>query len=398
MKKTTKMPAQESAINPAPAAMSTLPSPQSGAEDGGAGDLVERAAIFFNELDPQMLSQAAASLRLRAFFKGQVALDVSWGETCRFYDIASLTKIVATGTLVAVFVQDGRLDLEAQLTTYLPWFDQDASLQHGHIRVRDLMCHRAGLNWCYPFYDLLDNHADFAARWEGLKDLLSREPLQRPLTARYSDLDYLLLGMVLEAVGGQPLTVLWREFTEQAGIAGVFFHPNNQPLHDRTLYAPLEDLFVRQQVVRGEVHDGNCWFLGGVTGHAGLFADVDGLSQWALGVRASWRGEGGPPGYPLASTWQKFFARATPKGEEDWAWGWMMPTPGAASCGRFFGAEKSFGHTGFTGTSFWWDQEQDWMVLILANRLRPVHQNRNFPELRPRLHDAAHRAVFGRED
>jgi len=136
--------------------------------------------------------------------------------------------------------------------------------------------------------------------------------------------------------------------------------------------------------MQGEVHDDNAWSLGGVSSHAGLFGSIDDLGWFGLFIRGQLQGISRT--LIKQKTAQLFATRSLPLGRGDWALGYMMPTPGASSSGDYF-SPYSIGHTGFTGTSFWYDPAQDMIVAILSNRVAFGREREVFKELRPKIHN-----------
>ena len=148
--------------------------------------------------------------------------------------------------------------------------------------------------------------------------------------------------------------------------------------------AELDSLKSEFKRLQGEVHDDNTWGLGGISSHAGLFGSIDDLAGFGLQLRAQIRGEAGARvGQATAGL---FTQRAIPREAGDWALGFMMPALQGASCGRHF-SERSIGHTGFTGTSLWYDPDRDLLVSILSNRVFGGRENKAFLTLRPQMHD-----------
>src|SRR5690606_944047 len=148
--------------------------------------------------------------------------------------------------------------------------------------------------------------------------------------AEYSDLGILTLGHWLERLLEKPLLTLWKEWGEEMGFKHLHFHENNVPIYKRQLYAPTENCPWRKKVLQGEVHDDNTWALGGVAPHAGLFGGLEDMEKWGLILRKSFYGNSKNPLNP--SVTRLFCSRAIPKNHGDWALGFMMPTPGSASC------------------------------------------------------------------
>ena len=159
---------------------------------------------------------------------------------------------------------------------------------------------------------------------------------------------------------------------------------NNIPQFDENFYAPTEFCPVRKKVLKGVVHDENTWALGGVSTHAGLFGSIDDMGWYMLHLRSQILGIA--KYFIKLKTTQAFVKRARPEGRGDWSLGFMMPTPGKSSCGGYFSL-NSIGHTGFTGTSMWYDPKSDLAVSVLSNRLVYGRENRSFVELRPLIHN-----------
>jgi CubicO group peptidase (beta-lactamase class C family) len=315
---------------------------------------------------------------LQAYHKGKKKLDVEWGKTWKYYDLASLTKILFTVTWVMKGVDVGLVDLDRPLKEYLPWAPQPAP-------VRDVLAHVAGNEWWQPFYKNISADADVEYRKNQLCEMLRRAiPKKNPEKSLYSDLDFFFLGFLLENVLEQSWSRLWDAFNVEAlDDAEVFFHPGNQPRFAKNLYAPTEKLSWRGEALQGVVHDENARALGGVAPHAGLFGSADAVSRWGLWLRAA---HGGQDKWLSRSVVRHFATRAMPPERGDWGLGFMLPTAGAASCGDYF-SPSSIGHTGFTGTSFWFDPQKDVFVVLLSNRVHPTRKNEEFRKWRPRIHN-----------
>jgi CubicO group peptidase (beta-lactamase class C family) len=157
----------------------------------------------------------------------------------------------------------------------------------------------------------------------------------------------------------------------------------NQPQFAKARYAPTEFDRIRGGIMQGEVHDENAWSLRGVAPHAGLFGTIDDLSEFGLAVRKALAGK---RSFVSEKTAHRFSRRSVPRSRGDWALGWMMPSRPQSSCGQYF-SSRSIGHTGFTGTSLWYDPKRDLLVTILSNRVYPTRENREFVSLRPMLHN-----------
>jgi beta-N-acetylhexosaminidase len=298
------------------------------------------------------------------------------------YDVASLTKPIVTTTAAMMLAQQKCLDLDTPVESYLPSFaasaksDPHSSWRH-RVTVRMLLLHNSGL----------PAHRDFYKEAKGHNAILAQvlaEPLVRELGAQveYSDLGFILLGEIVERLTGESLDVFAkRHIFELLGMDHSTFNPSRSSRAD---IAPTEmDKAYRKRLVWGEVHDENAWAMGGIAGHAGLFStarDVAIFAQMILngGIYAHRR-------LLARATIEAFTSRVT-IGNSARALGWDVPTEGSSS-GRYF-SSRSFGHTGFAGTSLWIDPERQLFVILLTNRVNPMRANDKIRQVRPALHDA----------
>jgi beta-N-acetylhexosaminidase len=294
------------------------------------------------------------------------------------YDVASLTKVVATTSIAMRLVEAGVLHLDAPVANYLPaWAAGPQSPWRAKATLADLLRHSAGLAAHREFYREAKGHAAVVAR--ALAEPLEYEPGTRIL---YSDLDFMLLGEIIRQVTGEPLDrIAAREIFQPLGLTNSLFCP---PRGLRPRIAPTEnDSAWRKRQLWGEVHDQNASAMGGVAGQAGLFSTAGDLAVFCQmllngGIYAHRR-------LLSRSTIDNFTARQTIAGTSR-ALGWDVPTEDSSS-GHFF-SPKSFGHTGFTGTSIWIDPEKRLFVVLLTNRVHPSAENIQIRHLRPALHDS----------
>ena len=289
------------------------------------------------------------------------------------WDLASLTKVVGTTTAVMQLVDRGRLDLDAPVQHYLPeWTGPQKEL----VTVRHLLTHSAGLPAWRPLYREAPS-ADSA-----LAAVLAT-PLDTVPGARmvYSDLGAILLGLVVERAAGERLdSLLARTLFTPLGMHDTGFRPSSLLV---LRAAPTEIDPWRQRHLRGEVHDENAYFLGGVAGHAGLFGTAHDLTRFARMLL----GGGALDGVRIVqpATLAEFTRVQDPRLSHR-ALGWETAN-GENSAGRRASA-RAFGHTGFTGTSLWIDPERDAFVLLLTNRVNPTRENRKIGAVRVALADA----------
>lgn len=341
-------------------------------------------------------------VRLRGY--GDLAYPPGSGEVTphSVYDLASLTKVVATTLAVQLLMADGAVELDAPVAGYLPgWEGNDP--RKLRVTVRDLLLHRGGLPPFRQFFRDIRGRRGFR---QAMSDLpLDMEPGTRTV---YSDIGFKTLGLVVEEVSGLTLD---RFLQERAWgplrLESTTFRP---PVEWRDRIAPTEVApDFRSGPLLGEVHDENSWAMGGVAGHAGLFSSVFDLARLtallagggSLPACEAIPGSGSPcplSGAPAVSLLSPevmdTFTRSS-AGPGSRALGWDTPS-GRSSAGDYFSV-RSWGHTGFTGTSIWVDPELDLAVVLLTNRVHPHRDNTRHIPLRRAVHDAAARAVVDRE-
>lgn len=294
------------------------------------------------------------------------------------WDLASLTKVVATTSSIMVLVEAGRIDLDAPVAKYLPHFLSDGSdPRRQQVTVRMLLDHTSGLPAWRPFVHLARTRDSALA-------LLYNTPLVHAPgdTAVYSDLNAMLLGEMVQTVSGDPLD----QFAER-----MVFGPMGMA---KTLFRPPHSLWravapsatYRGRAVAGVANDGNAVRLGGVAGHAGLFSTGDDLARYAR----SWLGQGTVGGASVlqAATVRQFLQRTATSGSR--LLGWDTPDT-LRTEPSVFGTRLSsaaYGHTGWTGTEIWIDPGQDLFFVFLTNRSyqpRGRHSIERLRELRARL-------------
>jgi len=258
------------------------------------------------------------------------------------YDVASLTKVVATTAATMMLVDRGKLHVDDPVVRSLPTF---TGYGKGDVTLRDLLMHRSGL----PAGKILSRKGPQAARKTVLSTPLVRQPGSR---SEYSDLGLDVLGFVVERVTQEPLDrYLRRTVYDPLGMNSTMFRPGSSL---QTRIAPTE-----MPLARGQVHDRNARALGGVAGHAGLFTTAGDLAVFAQMMLDS--GMVGGKRFLTDSTVREF----TRPGAGWRGLGWETCS-GGGSCGRYL-TPRAFGHTGFTGTSMWIDPDRDLFVIVLTN-------------------------------
>lgn len=290
------------------------------------------------------------------------------------FDLASVTKVVATATVCAILSDPGKLDLDAPIQETIPEAGHD-----GRVTARALLSHCAGLPAHVHLYRRLVSRDEVIRSVVGMH--LDYEPLTK---AVYSDMGYILLGEVLERVTGRPLNELFRDLVrEPLGLHETVFCPGRSALP--RIVPTEDDRTWRGRRVHGEVHDENASVMGGVAPHAGLFSTVGNLATFAR----LWLNDGTFRGRRLFSptTAKTFRSRAGLAPDSTWALGWDTVSAEASTSGRHF-SPSSHGILGFTGTSIWSDPEAGLAVVLLTNRVHPTRDNWGIKQLRPVFHDA----------
>lgn len=295
------------------------------------------------------------------------------------YDLASLTKVVVTTTLAMILVDEGKLDLDQPVQELLPGFQGPGKEA---VTVRHLLTHSSGLPAVAPLYQEIQGKQAFVERIQAMD-------LVYPVGSRstYSDLGMILVGEILERAAGQPLDALVQtRVLDPLGMRGTRFLP---PPDLRPRIAPTEIDPWRGRLLQGEVHDENTSAMGGVAPHAGLFGTAGDLARFA---RLLLNG-GTLDGYRIvAPEIVDLFTRRAGIPGSDRAIGWDTKSPEGSSAGTLF-SPRSFGHTGFTGTSLWIDPERGLFVILLTNRVYPTRENNLIREVRPAVADAVVRAL-----
>ncbi len=312
--------------------------------------------------------------------------DAATADEHTIFDLASLTKVIATTTLVMRAVDEGRLSVTDRVSAWLRgWTGADREM----VTIEDLLSHASGLTAYMPFY------RDSTGRFEFEHAIMSLPLEYTPRSQSiYSDLGFMLLGFILEDVQpagpafkgapgtSDPSRTLATQFHRLASFFTAEPLRFSPPRAWRPRTAPTEIDLWRGRLLVGEVHDENTWALGGAAGHAGLFGTAAAVGTFARAVLRTIAGE-----HILADpdTMRSFIRkRDVPRSSRALGWDTMVPT---SSCGTRL-SPTSIGHTGFTGTSLWIDWERDLYVVFLTNRVHPTRDNNAIQAVRPKLHDA----------
>ena len=295
------------------------------------------------------------------------------------FDLASLTKVIATTTIAMRAIDEGRIALDERVAARLSdWRGKDRD----GVTIADFLEHASGLTAFLPFF------RDYRGRVEFERAICTIALEYAPRTQSiYSDLGFILLAFILEDAFQAPFADIFDSVLRgTVRQSCLLFNPPRE-LRDRC--APTELDLWRGRLLQGEVHDENCWALGGVAGHAGLFGTAEAVGMFAREILRPLRGEETrqPHLSRLASpeTIARFARKsAVPGSSRALGWDTMLPT---SSCGRRM-SPRAIGHSGFTGTSLWIDPERDLYVVMLTNRVHPSRDNHLIQAVRRALHDA----------
>jgi CubicO group peptidase (beta-lactamase class C family) len=291
------------------------------------------------------------------------------------FDLASLTKPIATGSVVMRLVGDGRINLEEPVSKF---FAEWRGADRESVTIRDLLEHASGLP-----ARLVDRPS--ASRREFEHDICTMRLEYTPRTRSiYSDLGFILLGFLAADRGGAPLDTEFRSIADRTGAALMFTPPPPVKAHAAPT-TPLDEDIRRGATLKGVVHDNYAAALGGVAGHAGLFGSAAAVGTFARVVLRAVRGEESGP-YPFTPALVRLFVTKSlvPGSSRALAWDTMLTT---SSCGAHMSA-SAFGHVGYTGTSLWIDPERDRYFVLLTNHARGTGSRDALREVRRAFHDA----------
>jgi serine-type D-Ala-D-Ala carboxypeptidase len=294
------------------------------------------------------------------------------------YDLASLTKVLATTTACMILHERGAIALDQTVAEVLPEFG-GGDPRRPQVTFRMLLAHSSALPAYVKLFETAKNRTELLA--QAFQVALVGDPGSH---AEYSDIGFILLGAALERIIGEPLA----EFCEREIFLklGMNFAAYCPPFAWMPLIPPTEDDHsFRHGVVRGRVHDENAWVMGGVAGHAGCFGDAESVATLGHCMLNS--------GKPLlqAHTVGLFTRRESSPAGTSRALGWDTPSPPSQS-GQYFSAH-SYGHLGYTGTSLWNDPERQLSVTLLTNRTWPRRSSQAIKQIRPAFHDAVVEAI-----
>jgi CubicO group peptidase (beta-lactamase class C family) len=340
---------------------------------------------------------------LRAFGERQVEPQRAPMQESTIFDLSSLTKPLATGVAVMLLVRDGKVHLDDRVTRF---FHNFGVYGKTHVTMRHLLCHSSGLPAVRPYYKTIlqiekrgekVNFLGSDAAKEFVYQQITRERPDAPAGSRavYSDLGFILLGALVELITGTSLDRFCQEriFRPLGMRASSFIDLSMvrtrriQPVTE--MIAATERCPWRKRVLCGEVHDDNAYAMGGVAGHAGLFAAARDVDTLLCRLKACWAGT---DDFVPAAVVRQFWTRDATIPTSTWTLGWDTPSPVGSAAGTLFSA-NTIGHLGFTGTSIWMDLDRDRHVILLSNRVHPSRDNNAIREFRPMIHDLINQAL-----
>jgi CubicO group peptidase (beta-lactamase class C family) len=364
----------------------------------------ERFASAYQVLEGAIAARAFPGCAFGVLDKGKVVLQDARGHFTydegapevsaeTVFDVASLTKVVATTATAMLLSQRGMLDLDTPLGELLPGFvvGRSSGEQARHVKLGHLLAHNSGLPGYVEFFRTA---ATPAALYRACLELpLEAKPGER---AEYSDPGFILLGKALEVLAREYLnTWVDREIFTPLGMKATGFCP--PPSAGAAIPPTEEDRTLRHRRIQGEVQDENAWLLKGAAGHAGLFSNVPDLLRFSSeileGARETETGTKTQEdrGCLFQAGTVEYFARRQPPEGNSRALGWDTPSE-LSSSGRYF-SRHSIGHLGFSGCSLWIDLDAGVAVALLTNRTWPDRQSQLIREIRPVFHDAVRAAL-----
>ena len=321
-----------------------------------------------------------ALVLLKPYGKLSYDADAAPVDEKTIYDLASLTKVIVTTTMAMILVDEGKLDLDKPVSAFLPDFKGGL---RDKVTVRHLLTHSGGQPGGVTYL-----YKELAGKDAYLRYIQAMDPLFEPGTKTlYTDLGEILLGEILERVAGQDLEAFAKErIFGPLGMKDTGYRPAAVLL---PRIAPTENDPWRGRVLRGEVHDENAHAYGGVAPHAGLFGTAEDVARFAQmmlngGVFEHKR-------IVSRETLEKFTRRANVVPDSSRALGWDTPS-GNSSAGELF-SPRSFGHTGYTGTSLWMDPDRGVFAILLTNRVHPTRENTGIFAVRRAFADAVVRGL-----
>lgn len=324
-------------------------------------------------------------------------------ETGTIFDLASLTKPMATTLAFMILVKEKKLRLDDLITRVIPMY---GVFGKNLTTFRHLLNHTSGLPaWKAFFEEIIKSEkngrinfvASRAAKTYVYEQIHREKPVSAPGSqCLYSDLGFMILAEAIEVLTGNTLDRFCQEkIFKPLGLRATGFVDLTQLRTHRlqpveAMIAPTENCPWRKKILCGEVHDDNAYAMGGVAGHAGLFSSARDVHSFLLHMSQCFHGRSDFLPRPLV---QEFLKKDESSSSATFALGWDMPSSERSASGHLF-SPGSVGHLGFTGCSLWWDLEKNCHVILLTNRVHPSRKNDKIKEFRPAIHDEIMKALF----
>jgi CubicO group peptidase (beta-lactamase class C family) len=293
-------------------------------------------------------------------------------------------------------VSKGTLSIDAPLSKLLP---ESRDTDKAALTLKMLLNHAAGFPLYIPYFkELIGRFGDFRnlpftdLRRDIIRMILAEKLVAAPgAVQQYSDLDFILLGEALGRLTGQDIAHYFQTaIAAPLGLSACFRRLPNEPVYG-SQFAATELCPWRGEVLQGAVHDDHAYLMGGVAGHAGLFAtawDVHRLGrEWMHAYQ-------GKPSLFSPDTVRTFWTRTSAAEDATWTLGWDTPSIGQSTSGKYF-SRNSVGHLGFTGASYWLDLDRDLSISLLTNRIHPLRSNLGIKKFRPEFHDLVMEGLLG---
>ncbi len=343
------------------------------------------------KIDSNDIMKLAPSIEIVWAYRGKKAGHLFYGKKKdeKYFDLASLTKIIATTSILRDLSLNKKISLIAPVSSYLKWY------LNKKVLVQDLLAHSSGLPAHLEFYNVQSKVSDLSIRNIITKEVIKKKSnLNSSKKSTYSDVGFLVLQFIIEEILGDSFLNIFNSYKNKYPNVFGDIHFNKTGCissnHDEKFYFRTgKVLNYSKSVLRsanpGEVHDQNSYSLGGATGHAGLFGSGEDVLNWGLALRKSFKGESRLFGSKFGNS--KFFKLNNKITASKWSCGFMKPDELSSSCGDHF-SKESIGHLGFTGTSFWWDPVKDLQIVLLTNRVHTGYGNLEaIKRWRPLLHN-----------
>jgi serine-type D-Ala-D-Ala carboxypeptidase len=339
------------------------------------------------------------------YFKAVGSLSAHGTEPMRKYaifDVASLTKVICTTHLVMTLSAENKLSLDDAIGMFFK--PREIAQGLSDITIRDIMRHISGIKGYVPFFrDVLKRGKEFTGTDDARRYIFERARLETPSFKRgenyeYSDLGFIILAEIIEKVAKENFAKLCSEkiFSRLKMTKSSFIpwkRTSVKKIYPRSQIVPTEYYDWIGGEACGVVHDENCYAMGGVSGHAGLFSTMPDIAKFISELFRGWRGK--------SKIWPQelcrlFFLKPRPDDRSPYAIGWKTPSSEDMSSGDNF-SKLSIGHLGYTGCSIWIDLEKEIGIVLLSNRVNPSRENIQIRKFRPLIHDLTMKiAGYGR--